>query len=110
LYLPPFPVRSVIALPQAEQKQMPVSSVGPLTIRGAVRAGLEQRLHRLERGRINDRRHRHLDDLGVGLPLTGLGGAHIELMASDIGLAGEHLAFRATSKSGAYAADIKLKQ
>src|SRR6266478_2973517 len=37
---PPFPVRSVIALPQAAQKQMPVSKVGPLTMRGAVSAGL----------------------------------------------------------------------
>jgi hypothetical protein len=37
---PPLPVRSVIAMPQAAQKQMPVSSVGPLTMRGAVSAGL----------------------------------------------------------------------
>ena len=35
-----FPVRNVMALPQAAQKQMPVSSVGPLTMRGAVNAGL----------------------------------------------------------------------
>jgi len=35
-----LPVRSVIALPQAAQKQMPVSIVGPLTTRGAVSAGL----------------------------------------------------------------------
>ena len=33
-------MRSVIALPQAAQKQMPVSIVGPLTTRGAVSAGL----------------------------------------------------------------------
>ena len=29
-----------MALPQPAQKQMPVSSVGPLTMRGAVSAGL----------------------------------------------------------------------
>ena len=36
----PFPALSVIALPQAAQKQMPVSSMGPLVMRGAVSGGL----------------------------------------------------------------------
>jgi hypothetical protein len=40
MYRPLFPVLSVIAPPQAAQKQMPVRSVGPLTTRGAVSAGL----------------------------------------------------------------------
>jgi hypothetical protein len=35
-----LPVRSIIAIPQAAQKQMSVRSVGPLTMRGAVNAGL----------------------------------------------------------------------
>jgi hypothetical protein len=35
-----LPVRNVMALPQPAQKQMPVRRVGPLTIRGAVTAGL----------------------------------------------------------------------
>jgi hypothetical protein len=35
-----LPVSSVIAPPQLAQKQMPVSSVGPLTILGAITAGL----------------------------------------------------------------------
>lgn len=39
MYLPLFPVLSVIAPPQAAQK-MPVRRVGPLTMRGAVIAGL----------------------------------------------------------------------
>jgi hypothetical protein len=62
-------------MPQLAQKQMPVSSVGPLVIRGAVSAGParpEQRLHRLELGRIDDRRRDHLDDLGFGLALARL--------------------------------------
>jgi hypothetical protein len=35
-----LPVRKVIAIPQAAPKQMPVRRVGPLTMQGAVHAGL----------------------------------------------------------------------
>jgi hypothetical protein len=62
-------------LPQPAQKQMPVSSVGPFTMRGAVSAGtagLEERLHSLELGRLDDGRHHHLHHLGVWLALARL--------------------------------------
>jgi len=40
---PPLPLRSVIAPPQAAQKQMPVRRVGPLTTRAGVTFGLRER-------------------------------------------------------------------
>jgi hypothetical protein len=44
-------------MPKEAQKQMPVSKVGPLTMRGQRRAtGLEQCLYGLELGDLDDRR------------------------------------------------------
>jgi len=92
-----LPVRSVIAPPQAAQKQMPVSSVGPLTTRGAVIAGttaLEKLLNGLELRGLDDRRHRHLDHVGLGLVLACLPELGVEAVAAHIGRARQHLVDR----------------
>jgi hypothetical protein len=85
-----IPVRSVIALPQPAQKQMPVSSVGPAhdpRRRQRWAASLEQRLHRLELGGINDRWHRHFHHFHFRFrfALARLPEPRIEPMAADVG-------------------------
>jgi hypothetical protein len=60
--------------------------------RGPRRAtGLEQRLYRLELGYLDDRRHRHLDDLGLRLALAGLPELGVEAVTADIGRPRQHL-------------------
>jgi hypothetical protein len=60
--------------------------------RGPRRAtGLEQRLYRLELGYLDDRRHRHLDDLGLRLALAGLPELGVEAVTADIGRTGQYL-------------------
>ena len=52
--------------------------------------GLEQRLYGLEVGRVDDRRHGHLDHLGVWLSLARLPELRIEPMAADVGRTRQH--------------------
>ena len=76
---------------------MPVSSVGPLTTRGAVIAGttaLEKLLNGLELRGLDDRRHRHLDHVGLGLVLACLPELGVEAVAAHIGRARQHLVDR----------------
>src|SRR5262249_34426600 len=83
---------------------MPVSSVGPLTMRGAVRAGLRD-LRSVctasKLGRVDDRRDRHLHHLGVWLALARLPERGVEPVAADVGRAREHLVHRANAPAAA---------
>ena len=83
-----------MALPHEAQKQMPVSRVGPLTMRGAVQcraAGLEQCLHLLELSRLDNRRHRHFHDFALRLTLPCLPEPGVEAVPTNIGGAAQHL-------------------
>lgn len=86
-------------MPQVAQKRMPVRRVGPLTTRRRQRgtAGLEQGLNRLELRRIDDRRHYHLDNLGLWLLLACLPMSGVEAMPPDIGRPGQHFVHGADS-------------
>src|SRR5579863_6580927 len=75
-------------------RQMPVSNVGPLMMRGAVHAGLrdlEVGLYGLELHYVDDGRDRHLDNLGPRLALAGLPELGVEAVTADIGRARQHL-------------------
>src|SRR5437879_4912519 len=81
-----------MAIPQAAQKQMPVSRVGPLTMRGAVNAGLRDlssasTASNSAASMIGGTFHH----LGVRLALAGLLGPGVETVAADIGRARQHL-------------------
>jgi hypothetical protein len=52
---------------------------------------LEQHLHDFELGRVDDRRHRHLDDLGLRFALARFPKFGVEAVAADIRRSGQHL-------------------
>jgi hypothetical protein len=66
-------------------------------------ARLEQHLHGLELGRVDDRRHHHFHDLAVGLALARLPELGVEAMAADVGRAREHLVHGAEAPASAVA-------
>ncbi len=76
----------------AEAEARPKGCAADDVRRGQRRAtGLEQRLHGVELGHLDDRRHRHLDHLSLRLPLARLPELGVEAAAADKSRAGQHL-------------------
>nr|WP_245594140.1 MULTISPECIES: hypothetical protein [Acidiphilium] len=67
-------------------------------------SGFEQRLHRVEGLAVDDRRHRHDDDLADRLQLLGLGPL-VELMLAHVGAAGQDAVDLADTPTAAVAGE-----